>query len=374
MNAYVYQSPAWPDLTWDAETVAPLLARVHFLRGRLLGQIKMLGFSQQSEALLIALTQETRQSSAIEGEMLDAAQIRSSIARRLGINTAGLPLPSREVEGVVDMMLDATQRFDQPLTKARLCGWQTGLFPNGWSGLSRVAIGAWRTEEMRVVSGRTGHERVHYTAPAPKDVPGEMTRFLKWFNADTRTDAVLKAALAHFKFIIIHPFDDGNGRVARAISELQLARADGIKERFYSLSGQMMAERKMYYQTLERTQHASGDITEWMVWFSGCFSRTLETAGATLSRINHKMEFWSRHEQTAFNARQRIVLNRLLDGFEGKLTSTKWATLAKCSPDTALRDIAELVSMSMLQKSSSGGRNTHYGLTDDHDVMDGGFV
>ena len=365
MKTYVYQSAAWPDLTWDAETVAPLLAGVHFLRGRLLGQIRMLGFSRQNEALLAALTQEARQSSAIEGEVLDAAQIRSSIARRLGINTAALPIPSREVEGVVDMMLDATQRFDHPLTKVRLCGWQAGLFPNGWSGLSRVTTGVWRKGEMHVVSGRTGHERVHYTAPTPRDVPREMARFLKWFNANTLTDAVLKAALAHFKFIIIHPLDDGNGRVARAVSELQLARADGIKERFYSLSGQMMTERKTYYQTLERTQHSSGDVTEWMVWFLGCLSRALEAADTTLPDINRKAAFWSRHEQSSFNARQRIVLNRLLDGFEGNLTSTKWATLAKCSQDTALRDLSELASMGVLLKSSSGGRSTHYELASD---------
>jgi Fic family protein len=327
--------------------------------------MEALGFSLQKEAELETLTLDVLKSSEIEGEKLNAEQVRSSIARRLGMDIAGAVPAERDVEGVVEMMLDATQNFDKPLTKERLCGWHAALFPAGRSGLRKITVGAWRTDAegpMQVVSGPVGKERVHYEAPSAALLDREMTRFIEWANETGSTDPVLRSALAHLWFVTIHPFDDGNGRMARAVADWLLARSENSAQRFYSMSAQIRQERKAYYDILERTQKGTLDITPWMEWFLGCLDRAFDATETTLASVLRKARFWERLAGTPINERQRLVLNRMLGEFEGKLTSTKWAKIGKCSHDTALRDIQYLIEKDVLVKNPAGGRSTSYSL------------
>jgi len=327
-----------------------------------------LGFKLQREAELETLTLDVMKSSEIEGETLPVDQVRSSIARRLGMDRVGTDPAEHEVEGVVEMMLDATQNFAGPLSEDRLFGWHSCLFPTGRSGMRTVVVGAWRDDArgpMQVVSGPVGKEKVHYEAPAAALLPGEMSAFLAWANgAGDRTDAVLRAALAHLWFVTIHPFDDGNGRIARAIADWQLARSENSPQRFYSMSAQIRAERNDYYGILERTQRGTLDVTPWMEWFLGCLGRAFDGTETALHAVLRKARFWESHAGAAINQRQRDLVNRLLDGFEGKLTTTRWAKLGKCSHDTALRDIQTLIQLGLLKKDSGGGRSTSYSLAE----------
>lgn len=325
-----------------------------------------LGFQLRTEAVLDTLTEDVLKSSEIEGEKLDRDQVRSSIARRLGIEIGGLTPADRNVEGVVEMMLDATQHYDEPLTAQRLFDWHAALFPTGRSGMSRINVGAWRDDKkgpMQVVSGPIGKERVHYEAPVAARLRGEMKKFLAWFEKESSTDLVLKAGLAHLWFVTIHPFDDGNGRIARAIADMVLARSEQSSQRFYSMSAQIQQERKSYYEILEATQKADVDVTRWLEWFLVCLGRAFDRAETILAAVLVKARFWDRFTATEFNERQRSMINRLLNGFEGKLTSSKWAKLEKCSQDTALRDIEDLIEKGALTKDSAGGRSTSYSLT-----------
>jgi len=364
VTKYIYQYKNWTSFTWRESDINAIFGEVRYLQGRILGQMNTLGFATKEEATLRTLTLDVIESSAIEGEKLDYDQVRSSIARRLGINIAGLVPANRKVDGVVEMMLDATQNFQKPLTKKRLCGWHSALFPTGHSGMLRIEVARYRTGAMQIVSGAMGRERVHYEAVPGAKVKEEMDHFLKWFNDKNTIDPVLKSAIAHFWFIIIHPFDDGNGRIARAISDLMLARADGTSERFYSMSSQILVERKKYYETLQRVQHSSGDLTDWLSWFLHCLKKSLVATEQTLQKIMRKNEFWQKHENSELNERQRLVLNKLFDGLDGKLKSSKWAKIAKCSPDTALRDIKDLMDKQILRQEQAGGRSTNYELED----------
>ncbi len=361
---YIYQYKNWTSFTWRESDINAIFGEVRNLQGRILGHMNTLGFATKEEATLRTLTLDVIESSAIEGEKLDYDQVRSSIARRLGINIAGLVPTNRKVDGVVEMMLDATQNFQKPLTKKRLCGWHSALFPTGHSGMLRIEVARYRTGAMQIVSGAMGRERVHYEAVPGARVKEEMDHFLKWFNDKNTIDPVLKSAIAHFWFIIIHPFDDGNGRIARAISDLMLARADGTSERFYSMSSQILVERKKYYETLQRVQHSSGDLSDWLSWFLHCLKKSLVATEQTLQKIMRKNEFWQKHENSELNERQRLVLNKLFDGLDGKLKSSKWAKIAKCSPDTALRDIKDLMDKQILRQEQAGGRSTNYELED----------
>jgi len=334
------------------------------MQGKIIGQMNALGFSTKEEATLTALTLDVVKSSEIEGELLNYEQVRSSIARRLGINTAGLVPSSRHIEGVVEMMLDATQRNTLPLSEKRLFGWHAALFPTGYRCPYLIEVGRYRTGEMQVVSGAMGKEKVHYKAVKPELVKMEMDMFLDWFNNETRLDPVLKAAIAHFWFIIIHPFDDGNGRIGRAIADMLLARAEGSGERFYSMSSQILTERKRYYEVLQKVQHSSGDITEWLDWFLHCLKNAMLATENTTQKILRKAEFWKIHEHTPINERQRFILNKLFDDFEGKLQTSKWAKIVKTSNDTALRDIKDLVEKGILRQTGERGRNANYELID----------
>lgn len=362
---YLYNHPDWPRFNWDRENLTERLSVVRHEQGRLLGRMEALGFKLRQEAVLKTLTEDVLKSSEIEGEQLDAEQVRSSIARRLGMDVGGLKPVDRNVEGVVEMMLDATRHYEQPLTAERLFAWHASLFPTGRSGMSRIRVGAWRDDSngpMQVVSGATGRERVHFEAPAVGRLDREIQVFLDWFNENTATDWVAKAGLAHLWFVTIHPLDDGNGRIARAITDMALARSEQSVQRFYSMSAQIRQERAAYYDVLERTQKGTMDITPWMGWFLGCLGRAIEGAQATLEAVLSKARFWETFADFPLNERQRLVLNRLLDGFEGKLTTSKWAKLAKCSHDTALRDILALVERGILVRNPEGGRSTSYGL------------
>ena len=364
---YIHQHPDWPHLKWDEARLILLLADIRHRQGRLLGQMEGLGFKLRSEASLTTLTSDIVGSSAIEGEKLDAEQVRSSIAHRLGIEYAGSAAASRNVEGVVEMMLDATRRYAEPLTTERLFAWHASLFPTGHSGMRRIIVGAWRPVEvspMQVVSGPIGRERVHYKAPDAQRLDAEMARFLEWFEAAASIDPVLKAGIAHFWFVTIHPFEDGNGRIARAIADMSLARAEGTVDRFYSMSAQIEAERNEYYDCLERSQRGGLDITPWLEWFLGCLGRAIDRAQESLAGTLRKARMWEWINRSPVNERQRTVINRLLDGFEGKLSSSKYAKLAKCSPDTALRDIKELLEHDILVQEEAGGRSTSYRLAD----------
>ena len=362
MPNYIYEYKNWPDFSWDDKAINAVFGEVRLMQGKLIGQMSALGFSAKEEATLTALTLDVVKSSEIEGELLNYDQVRSSIARRLGINTAGLVASSRHIEGVVEMMLDATQRHTMPLTEKRLFGWHAALFPTGYSGPYQIETGRYRSGEMQVVSGAMGKEKVHYVAVKPERIKPEMDRFLDWFNTENRLDPVLKAAISHFWFIIIHPFDDGNGRIARAITDMLLARSEGSGERFYSMSNQILTERKRYYEVLQKVQHSSGDITEWLDWFLHCLKNAMLATENTTRKIVHKAEFWKRHEHTPINERQRFILNKLFDDFEGKLQTSKWAKMTKTSTDTALRDIKDLVEKGILQPTEEGGRNANYEL------------
>jgi len=369
MKTYIHQRPEWPHFQWDSEALAAPLADIRHRQGRLLGRMEGLGFTLRREAELNSLTLEVIKSSEIEGEKLPADQVRSSIARRLGMETAGTVASERDVEGVVEMMLDATKGFAAPLSDDRLFGWHSALFPTGRSGLRKITVGGWRddsTGPMQVVSGPVGKEKVHYEAPGAKSLDEEMSAFFAWAN-DTadKTDPVLRAALAHLWFVTIHPFDDGNGRIARAIADWALARSENSPQRFYSMSAQIRIERNEYYDILERAQKGRLDITPWMAWFLDCLGRAFDGTEETLGAVLHKAQFWEKHARVPVNERQRDIVNRLLDGFEGKLTTTKWAKLEKCSHDTALRDIQGLIDGSLLKKDAGGGRSTSYSLTDD---------
>jgi Fic family protein len=366
MANYIYELSDWPKFRWDEGRLATFLAAARHLQGRLVGQMEALGFKVREEAVLRTLTEDVLKSSEIEGEKLDADQVRSSVARRLGIDIGGLQPADRHVEGVVEMMLDATQQYDQPLTTERLFGWHASLFPTGRSGMHRITVGAWRddrTAPMQVVSGPVGRERVHFEAPAAERLEEEMLRFLDWFNGDATTEPVLKAALAHLWFVTIHPFDDGNGRIARAIADMSLARSEGSSQRFYSMSAQIREERGEYYGMLERTQKATMDVTPWMEWFVGCLTRAIEGAQAALSGVIAKARYWEKLRDVPLNERQRLLINRMLEGFEGKLTTSKWAALTKSSSDTALRDIQQLVHFGVLIRNAAGGRSTSYSLS-----------
>ena len=366
--SYIHQQKDWPNFRWNESRLLPLLTELRYQQGRLLGQMEGLGFHLRGEANLESLTKEVIGSSAIEGEKLDAEEVRSSIARRLGIAHAGTTPASRHVEGVVEMMIDATRKYEEALTAERLCSWHAALFPSGRSGMQRITVGSWRTEEsgpMQVVSGPMGRERVHFEAPEASRLDGEISRFLEWFEGTGSLDPVIKAGIAHFWFVTIHPFEDGNGRIARAIADMALARADGVAERFYSMSSQIERERKQYYDSLESSQRGELDISLWLEWFLGCLYRALENAQENLWAILHKARTWERINQDGpVNERQHVVINRLLDGFEGKLSSSKYAKLAKCSPDTALRDIKELQARDILIQEAGGGRSTGYRLAE----------
>ena len=363
---YIHQLKAWPNFTWDDKSFSILLNNTRFKQGKLLGKMKGFGFGLREEATLQALTQDVLKSSEIEGETLDADQVRSSIARRLGIDLAGLVPSDRNVDGVVEMMLDATQHYDIELTDERLFGWNAALFPAGRSGLHKITVGAWRKnskdDPMQVVSGAMGREKIHYQAPDADVLDREMKQFIDWFNQTMNIDPVLKAGVAHLWFVTIHPFDDGNGRMARAVTDLQLARADEGSQRFYSMSSQIRAERKTYYELLERTQRGGLDITDWLTWFLSCYDRALSNSEETLAKVIQKANFWQNPVTEGVNNRQKLMLNKLLDGFDGKLNSSKWAKIAKCSQDTAGRDIADLMQLDILKKESAGGRSTNYSL------------
>ena len=362
---YIHELPDWPRFEWNRERLAEPLASVRHRQGRLIGHMQALGFKLRQEAVLQTLTADVLKSSEIEGEKLDADQVRSSIAKRLGMDIGALKPADRHVEGVVEMMLDATRHYDQPLTADRLYSWHASLFPTGRSGMHRIRAGAWRddsTGPMEVVSGPVGKEHVHYQAPPASRVDGDMRVFLEWFNANADIDPVLKAGLAHLWFVTIHPFDDGNGRIARAIADMALARSENSPQRFYSMSAQIRLERNAYYDILEETQKGTMNITPWMEWFLGCLGRAIEGAQTTLATVLAKACFWDAIAGVVINDRQRLVLNRLLDGFEGKLTTSKYAKLAKCSQDTALRDILPLVERGILVRNPEGGRSTSYAL------------
>lgn len=359
---YIYQHESWPHFTWKEAVIQQVFGEVRHLQGKISGQMQALGFSSKEEVELSTLTLNVVKSSEIEGEHLNIQQVRSSIARRLGLDIAGLVPSDRSVDGVVDMVLDATKNYLAPLTDERLFGWHAALFPTGYSGMYKIETGSYRSGEMQIVSGAMGKEKVHFDAPKAAEVQGEMKHFLDWFNGNSVVDPVLKAAIAHFWFIIIHPFDDGNGRIARALADLQLTRAEDRPEPFYSMAVQIMAERKQYYAVLQKVQHSNGDITEWLEWFLNCLKNALTETDNTLRNILRKAIFWQLHESTPLNDRQRLLLNKLLDGFEGKLKSSKWAKLAKCSSDTALRDIKDLIDKTILKQEEGGGRSTNYEL------------
>lgn len=363
MTTYIHQRPDWPAFRWAPAALTDRLADIRHRQGRLLGRMEGLGLALQQEAELATLTLDVLKSSEIEGEILDPPQVRSSIARRLGLDTGGALAGDRDIDGVVEMMLDATQHFTDPLTEDRLFAWHAALFPTGRSGMRRIIAGAWRddaTGPMQVVSGPVGKEKVHFEAPSASLIPGEIARFLEWANAATSTDTVLKAALAHLWFLTIHPFDDGNGRITRAIADWQLARSENTSRRFYSMSSQIRLERNAYYEILEQTQKSTLDVMPWLLWFLECLGRALDNTEATLSAVLRKARFWDRAARIPLNDRQRLVLNRLLDGFTGKLTTRKWAQLAKSSHDTALRDIQGLIEHRLLRKDERGGRSTSY--------------
>jgi Fic family protein len=359
---YLYERKNWWKFQYDKDQIVNLLGEVRAKQGLMLGRMTSLGFDFQDDAMLTTMSLELVRSSEIEGENLNLSEVRSSIARRLGINSAGMVPSSRYIEGVVEMLLDATQNYDKPLTGERLFGWHNVLFPTGRSGLHEIEVGKYRTGEMQVVSGAMGREWIHYQAPKAERVSEEMAIFIKWFNENAELDSVLKAAISHLWFVSIHPFEDGNGRIARAITDMQLARSENCRRRFYSMSTEIKLMQREYYDVLERTQKGDGDITEWLVWFLNCFDKALSSTESILSSVIEKNKFWEQHKDVDFNVRQRKIINMLFDDFFGKLTSSKWAKIAKCSNDTALNDIKDLVAKGVLAKNEEGGRSTNYSL------------
>jgi Fic family protein len=362
---YIWEQTDWPSFTWDEKQLSVLFTKVSRAQGRLLGRMEALGFELRNEAHLRILTDDVVKSSEIEGENLDPDQVRSSIARRLGMDIGGLVPADRDVEGVVEMMMDATSNYTNALTADRLFDWHASLFPTGRSGMSKIRVGNWRDDSdgpMRVISGPIGKEKVHYEAPPAERVPAEMEKFLCWFAKPGAMDPLMISGLAHLWFVTIHPLEDGNGRIARAIADMALALLEKTGQRFYSMSAQIRRDRKDYYNTLERIQKGDLDITGWMEWFLNCLDRAIEGAQETLSAVLNKAHFWERFAKEPLNERQIKILNKMLDGFEGKLTSSKWAKLAKCSQDTAYRDILNLIDRGALQKDPGGGRSTSYSL------------
>lgn len=369
---YIHQADDWPKFHWNDASLASQLAEVRHRQGRLIGRMEGLGFDLRAEANLQTLTEEVIKSSEIEGEILDRDQVRSSLARRLGLDIGGLVPADRHVEGVVEMMLDAVRNYQEPLTAERLHAWHAALFPTGRSGMSKITVGAWRTEAagpMQVVSGPIGREKVHFEAPDASRLDEEMDRFLAWFESAPNADPVIRAALAHLWFVTIHPFEDGNGRIARAIADLALARSENTPQRFYSMSAQIRLEREDYYNALERTQKGSLEITDWIDWFLGCLERAFDGAESIVSNVLHKARFWDTFRSEDLNERQKKVVNLLLGDFEGKLTSSKWARLTKTSQDTAGRDIADLLDRGLLVKDPGGGRSTSYSLAGIEDAL-----
>jgi Fic family protein len=363
---YIHELSDWPRFYWSEGELSAPLAAARYQQGRLLGHMDAIGFSFRAETNLQTLTADVVKSSEIEGEVLEESQVRSSIARRLGMDIAGLVPADRNVEGVVEMMLDATQNFDKPLTKERFFDWHAALFPTGRSGMTKIIVGTWRDESsgsMEVISGPMGRERIHFEAPHASRLEKEMANFINWFNGKQKLDPVIKAAIAHLWFVTIHPFEDGNGRIARAISDMQLARSENNRQRFYSMSTQIRNERSAYYKVLESTQKAlSLDITSWLEWFLSCLNHALSQAESTINGVLERVRFWDLHADTLFNDSQRLMLNKLLEKFEGKLTSSKWAKITRSSQDTALRDLSDLVERGILSKDSGGGRSTSYSL------------
>ncbi|MFT5434060.1 MAG: Fic family protein [Myxococcota bacterium] len=371
---YIHELTGWPDLSWDSESLVVPLAALRHKQGRHLGKMEALGFELRAEASLTALTEEVVKSSAIEGEHLNPEDVRSSIARRLGLDIGGLTEPHRRVEGIVEIMLDATRTYEHPLTDERLFGWHAALFPTGRSGMHTITVGDWRKDgqsPMRVVSGPLGNETVHFQAPQAERLQAEMAQFFTWFNSDAPIDPVLKSGIAHLWFVTIHPFDDGNGRIARAIAEMALSRADQSKDRFYSMSSGIEARRKDYYLQLESSQRSSLDITAWLTWFLDCLGKAIDAADESLSNVLEKARLWQKIMPRPVNERQRKIINRLLDNFVGHLTTSKYAKLAKCSSDTALRDIRELLERGIIVKNSGGGRSTSYRLAHSDEVEPG---
>lgn len=365
MSNYIHEKEFWPNLTWKSDALIGLLSEARNLQGRLIGKMESLGFDLRDEALLETLTLDVLKSAEIEGELLNPEQVRSSIAKMLGLEFAGSVASDRNVEGMVQMMIDATQNCFKPLTAERLFDWHAALFPMGRSGIFKITVADWRKDTagaMQVVSGAAGREKVHFQAPDANLIEKEMNRFLEWFNEEKKIDLVIKAAVAHLWFVTIHPFQDGNGRITRALTDMLLAQSDKSTQRFYSMSAQIRIERKQYYEKLESTQKGDLDITEWIEWFLNCLINALKSTDGILNRVLYKADFWSKHSKTIINERQKKVLNKLLDGFEGKLTSMKWAKIAKCSKDTAIRDINDLIHKKVLQKESAGGRSTNYEL------------
>lgn len=368
MATYIHEREDWPKFTWDSDALSQLLGEVRHRQGKLLGRMQELGFPLREEAILKTLTEDVLKSSEIEGEILDKTQVRSSIARRLGMDVSALTAADRHVEGVVEMMLDATQKYKEPLTAERLFAWHAAMFPTGRSGMRKIIVGAWRDGAhgpMQVISGPVGREHVHYEAPDATRLNAEMKSFLDWFNGQEAVDPVLRAGIAHLWFVTIHPFEDGNGRIARAIADMALARSEDSPQRFYSMSAPIRLERNTYYELLEATQKKNLDITPWLDWFLRCLDRAFSGAEDVLGNVFRKGEFWKKNAAAPLNDRQRDILNRLLDGFEGKLTSSKYAIIEKTSPDTALRDISELIERGILVKDEGGGRSTSYSLADE---------
>jgi Fic family protein len=360
MAKYIHGYADWTDFTWDELKILPLLIEVRRLQGNLIGKMEMIGFVLRQEAVLDTFTNDILKSSEIEGEILNPDQVRSSIAKRLGMEIGGMVPSNKNVDGIVEIMIDATKNSQKELTQKRLFDWHAALFPTGRSGMHTINVAKWRNTEMQVLSGAMGKERVHFEAVKSDNIPVEMNKFLIWFNNYLSIDPVLKAGIAHLWFLTIHPFDDGNGRIGRTIMDMQLAKADGINQRFYSLSAQIQKQRKGYYEILEKTQKGSKEITEWLIWYLNCLKLAIENTEISLEKIMAKAHFWYKHQQAKLNGRQILMLNKLMDSFEGKLTNSKWAKMSKCSSDTALRDIQNLELSGILQKELAGGRSTNY--------------
>lgn len=368
MSTYIHSLKEWPNFAWDLEAIVTLLSTVRNKQGILTGKMDAIGFNLQNEAYLESLSQDVIKTTEIEGQFLDTQQVRSSIARKLGIDIAGLVDSERNVDGIVEMMLEATQNWEGELNEDRLFGWHSALFPTGRSGLHKIIVGNWRddsTGPMQVISGPIGKERVHFEAPAAADLQKEMKKFIDWINKPNANDPVLNAAISHIWFITIHPFEDGNGRIARAISDMMLCRSENRTQRFYSMSFQIKEHRKKYYDLLEATQKGTLDITEWLIWFLECLQSAIDASESIVQKIMLKHKFWNEHKAITFNERQLKTIELLFGNFFGRLTTSKWAKINKCSQDTALRDIQDLIAKAVLKKTGSGGRSTNYELVSD---------